>query len=34
VESRTDFLVFGVGGLVVPTVVLAAVLWVKRHDWF
>jgi magnesium transporter len=34
VESRTDFLVFGVGGLVVPTAILAAVLWVKRHDWF
>jgi len=34
VESRNDFLFFGVGGLVVPTVVLAVVLWVKRHDWF
>jgi magnesium transporter len=34
VESRTDFLVFGVGGLVVPTVILATVLWWKRHDWF
>jgi magnesium transporter len=34
VESRTDFLVFGVGGFVVPTAALAAVLWVKRHDWF
>jgi magnesium transporter len=34
VESRTDFLVFGVGGLVVPTLFLAVVLWVKRHDWF
>ena len=34
VESRTDFLVFGVGGLVVPTVVLGALLWVKRRDWF
>ena len=34
VESRTDFLLFGVGGLVVPTVILATVLWVKRHDWF
>lgn len=34
VESRTDFLLFGVGGLLVPTVVLAAVLWVKRRDWF
>jgi magnesium transporter len=34
VETRTDFLVFGVGGLVVPTLILAAVLWIKRHDWF
>jgi magnesium transporter len=34
VESRTDFLVFGIGGLVAPTALLAAVLWVKRHDWF
>jgi magnesium transporter len=34
VESRGDFLLFGVGGLVVPTVALAAVFWAKRHDWF
>jgi magnesium transporter len=34
VESRTDFLVFGVGGFVVPTAALAAVLWWKRRDWF
>jgi magnesium transporter len=34
VETRSDFLMFGIGGLVVPTVVLAAVLWIKRHDWF
>ena len=34
VESRTDFLIFGVGGLVVPTVIMATVLWIKRHDWF
>jgi magnesium transporter len=34
VESRTDFLVFGVGGLLVPTVILVAVLWIKRRDWF
>jgi magnesium transporter len=34
VESRSDFLLFGVGGLVVPTVIMAVVLWVKRHDWF
>ena len=34
VESKSDFLLFGVGGLLIPTVALAAVLWVKRHDWF
>jgi magnesium transporter len=34
VSSRTDFLVFGVGGLVIPTAILATVLWIKRHDWF
>jgi len=34
VESRSDFLLFGVGGLVVPTGALAAVFWIKRHDWF
>ena len=34
VESRSDFLIFGVGGVVVPTAALAAVLWIKRHDWF
>ena len=34
VESRTDFLLFGVGGLVVPTLILVTVLWIKRHDWF
>jgi magnesium transporter len=34
VESERDFLVFGVGGLVAPTLILGAVLWIKRHDWF
>jgi magnesium transporter len=34
VESKTDFLVFAVGGLVVPTAILAAILWRKRRDWF
>jgi magnesium transporter len=28
------FVAFGVGGLVVPTVVLLALFWLKRHDWF
>lgn len=34
VESLKDFLMFGVGGLLVPTVILLTVFWVKRHDWF
>ena len=34
VESGTDFLVFGIGGLVVPTIALGTLLWVKRRDWF
>jgi magnesium transporter len=34
IDSRSDFLMFGVGGLVVPTVILLTLFWVKRHDWF
>jgi magnesium transporter len=34
IDTRTDFLVFGIGGLLVPTVILLSVLWVKRRDWF
>jgi magnesium transporter len=34
VESKADFLVFGVGGLLVPTVLLGGLFWVKRRDWF
>jgi magnesium transporter len=34
VESRTDFLVFGVGGLLLPTIALGVLFWVKRRDWF
>jgi magnesium transporter len=34
VGSRNDFLIFGVGGLVVPTVILLTVFWIKRDDWF
>jgi magnesium transporter len=34
VDSGTDFLIFGVGGLVVPLGALAALFWVKRRDWF
>jgi magnesium transporter len=34
VESGRDFLIFGVGALVVPTVILLTLFWVKRRDWF
>lgn len=34
VQSRTSFLVYGVGGLVAPTVILLTLFWIKRHDWF
>jgi magnesium transporter len=34
VESKSDFLIFGVGSLVVPTVILLTLFWMKRHDWF
>jgi magnesium transporter len=34
VRSGHTFLIWGVGGLVVPTVILLTLFWVKRHDWF
>jgi magnesium transporter len=34
VDTRADFIVFGVGGLALPTIVLGAVFWRKRRDWF
>jgi magnesium transporter len=34
INSRHAFLVYGVGGLVVPTVILLTLFWVKRDDWF
>ena len=33
IASRADFLMFGVGGLIGSTVVVAVVLWHNRHDW-
>ncbi len=32
IDSRADFLVFGVGGLVVSTLLAAAILWWRRRD--
>ena len=34
IDTKHDFLIYGVGALVVPTVVIGAVFWVKRKDWF
>jgi magnesium transporter len=34
ISTKHDFLIFGVGSLVIPTVVLLTLFWVKRHDWF
>ena len=34
VTTKSDFLMFGVGTLVVPTVILLTLFWVKRRDWF
>jgi magnesium transporter len=34
INSEADFLIFGVGGLVVPIAIAAAVLWIKRRDLF
>jgi magnesium transporter len=34
VDSRIDFFVYGVGGLVVPTVLLGILLYVRRCDWW
>jgi magnesium transporter len=34
IDDRWHFLVFGVGGLVVPTAILLTLFWMKRRDWF
>jgi len=34
IDSRHDLLLYGVGGLLIPTLVIGAVFWVKRKDWF
>ena len=34
IKSIHTFLIFGVGGFAVPTVILLTLFWVKRHDWF
>jgi magnesium transporter len=34
IDSRSDFLLLEFGSLVVPTVILAFVLWWRRRDWW
>jgi magnesium transporter len=34
IDSRHAFLFWGVGGFVVPTVILLTLFWAKRDDWF
>jgi len=34
INGFNHFLIWGVGGLVIPTVILLTLFWVKRHDWF
>ena len=34
IKSRESFLALGLGGLVIPTVILLTLFYVKRHDWF
>jgi magnesium transporter len=34
IDTRRDFFLFGVSALVVPTVVLLTLFWIKRDDWF
>jgi magnesium transporter len=34
IDTRRDFLLYGVSALLVPTVVLLTLFWVKRDDWF
>jgi magnesium transporter len=34
IDTKKDFLLYGVGGITVPTVILLTLFWVKRRDWF
>jgi magnesium transporter len=34
IDTKADFLTFGVGALVIPTVILLTLFWIKRDDWF
>jgi magnesium transporter len=34
IDSRHAFFLYGVGALIVPTVIVGTLFWVKRKDWF
>jgi magnesium transporter len=34
IDSKHDFLLYGLGTLIIPTVVLLGLFWIKRRDWF
>jgi magnesium transporter len=34
IDTMSDFLILGVGSIVIPTVILLTLFWVKRRDWF
>jgi magnesium transporter len=34
IDQKHDFLIYGVGALVAPTVIIGTVFWFKRKDWF
>jgi magnesium transporter len=34
VDSRTHFLAYGIGGLVVPTILLGVYFYVRRREWW
>ena len=34
IDSRHAFFVYGIGALIVPTVIIGTLFWVKRKDWF
>jgi magnesium transporter len=34
IDTLQTFLMYGIGGLLVPTVILLTLFWVKRRDWF
>jgi magnesium transporter len=34
IDTRHDFYLYGVSALVIPTLIIGTVFWVKRKDWF